>query len=132
MITKFNCDCGNTNPKKAKEYDGALGYEAIVCTVCGIYYDESGTHKPDEWSKKFIKREKFEYNILSPDGFTITPDNYKSKALANKTFTLWRKRYEKQGYYSSTNGRIALNQLKHECQMITINNGNIIDRYYIL
>jgi hypothetical protein len=61
MIIKFNCKCGNDNPKKAKEYDGALGYEAIICTLCGTYYDldENGkgrTNQPDEWSKKFIVR----------------------------------------------------------------------------
>jgi hypothetical protein len=54
MITKFTCDCGNTDPKKAKDYDGSLGYEAMICTVCGTYYDESGTHAPDDWSKQFI------------------------------------------------------------------------------
>jgi hypothetical protein len=73
-----------------------------------------------------------EYNILSPDGITISPNNFATKSSANKAFTQWRKRYEGQGYYSSNNGRIALNQLKHECQMITIKDGNVIDSYYIL
>jgi hypothetical protein len=63
MIIAFDCKCGNKDPKKAKFYDGALGYEAIVCTVCGIYYDfdEQGkprTNEPDEWSKKYIRKEK--------------------------------------------------------------------------
>ena len=63
MIISFNCECGNKDPKKAKEYDGALGYEAVICAVCGTYYDfdtegKPRTNKPDEWSKKFITRVK--------------------------------------------------------------------------
>ena len=60
MITRFICDCGNKDPKKAYAYDGCLGYEAIVCTCCGRYYDfdENGKfrrNKPDDWSKQFVK-----------------------------------------------------------------------------
>lgn len=55
MIIKITCPCGNTNPKQAYEYDGMLGYEAIVCTVCGAYSDWTGIHYADEWSKQFIK-----------------------------------------------------------------------------
>jgi len=54
MITKFTCSCGNTDPQKAKYYDGSLGYEAIVCKCCGRYYDHTGEHEPDDWSKKFV------------------------------------------------------------------------------
>jgi len=56
MITKFICTCGNTNPKKAKSYDGCLGYEALICTCCGTYYDYTGKHEPDDWSKKYINK----------------------------------------------------------------------------
>ena len=55
MITKFTCSCGNTDPKKALEYDGALGYEAIICTVCGAYYDLNGEYPKDGWSENYIK-----------------------------------------------------------------------------
>jgi hypothetical protein len=72
-----------------------------------------------------------EYNILSPDGISINMDNFKSKAKANKAFTLWRKRFELQGYYSSSYGRIALTELKHTCQMITIKDDDVIDCYYL-
>lgn len=63
MIIAFKCNCGNNNPKKAKFYDGSLGYEAIVCTVCGAYYDfdEHGKERynaPDDWGKKYIEKEK--------------------------------------------------------------------------
>jgi hypothetical protein len=56
MIVEFTCPCGNNDPKKAKHYDGALGYEALICTVCGRYFDHTeGEHEPDEWSKQFVK-----------------------------------------------------------------------------
>jgi hypothetical protein len=59
MIIKFTCSCGNTDPKKAKFYDGALGYEAIVCKCCGRYsdFDNDGKERinePDDWSKNFV------------------------------------------------------------------------------
>ena len=72
-----------------------------------------------------------EYNILSPDGISINMDNFKSKAKANAAFTLWRKRFESQGYYSSSYGRIALTELKHTCQIITIKDDNIIESKYL-
>ena len=56
MVIKFNCSCGNTNPKDTHEYDGCLGYEAIVCTCCGTYYDNTGEHLPDDWSKQFVNK----------------------------------------------------------------------------
>jgi hypothetical protein len=54
MVTKFNCTCGNQDPKKVKEYDGCLGYEALICLDCGKYYDHTGEHEPDEFSMSFI------------------------------------------------------------------------------
>jgi hypothetical protein len=61
MITKFTCSCGNNDPKKAKHYDGSLGYEAMICTVCGVYYDFDNdgkfrTNAPDDWSKEYIRK----------------------------------------------------------------------------
>jgi hypothetical protein len=55
MIIEFKCKCGNSNPSDAYEYSGMLGYEAIVCTVCGAYSDYTGWHYPDEWSMQYIK-----------------------------------------------------------------------------
>ena len=68
MITKFTCTCGNTDPSKAKYYDGCLGYEAIVCKCCGKYYDHTGEHEPDDWSKDFVNidaklKQKSETNV---------------------------------------------------------------------
>jgi len=58
MITKFNCSCGNNNPKLAYDYDGCLGYSAIVCKLCGKYYDFTGVHDQDEWSANFVINKK--------------------------------------------------------------------------
>lgn len=54
MITKFKCSCGNDDPKLFHEYMGSIGYEAIVCTLCGRYYDEFGEHTNDPWSIQFV------------------------------------------------------------------------------
>ena len=60
------------------------------------------------------------YQVLSPDGFTIEFDkpHYSSKKKATEAFNKWKKRYELQGYYSSNNGRITLDELEN---YITIN-----------
>ena len=59
-----------------------------------------------------------QYEILSPDGFTIEyVPFYSSKKKATDAFKKWLKRYEFQGYYSSTRfGRIPLNKVKNYCQ----------------
>lgn len=49
MITKFKCPhCGNSEVSKAKEYDGILGYEAIICMVCRWIHDHLGSHPPEK------------------------------------------------------------------------------------
>jgi len=55
------------------------------------------------------------YQVLSPDGFTIEFDKpyYPSKKKAFEAFDKWKKRYELQGYYSSNNGRIPLDELEN-------------------
>jgi hypothetical protein len=57
------------------------------------------------------------YEVLSPDGFTIEFDKpyYISKERAMIAFNEWKERYRKQGYYSSNNGRIYLNELENHC-----------------
>lgn len=59
------------------------------------------------------------FRILSPDGFDIRMDKfeYKEDEIENelKEFV---KRYEKQGYYSSNNGRIALENIADYCQVV--------------
>jgi hypothetical protein len=62
-----------------------------------------------------MKKDRFQ--VLSPDGFTIEFDvnSYPNEKSALKAFNNWAKRYESQGYYSSNNGRIPLNELKDYC-----------------
>ena len=52
-ITSFDCECGNNDPGKALEYEGSLGYEAIVWKVCGSYSDFTGAHHADSWRLEF-------------------------------------------------------------------------------
>lgn len=40
-------NCGNDKKENYKEYDGLLGYEAIICQVCGYIYDHTGAHPPE-------------------------------------------------------------------------------------
>lgn len=63
------------------------------------------------------------YQVLSPDGFTIEFDKwyYRSMKKAKEAFENWIRRYEVQGYYSSTQyGRIPLNELESYCQFKTL------------
>ncbi len=62
------------------------------------------------------------YDILSPDGFSIQFDKvFNSLMAAKKAFAEWVKRYEIQGYYSSTNyGRIPLSELEEYCTLIEL------------
>ena len=55
------------------------------------------------------------YEVLSPDGFTIEFDRpyYTSKEKAFEAFDKWKERYKIQGYYSSNNGRIPLEDLEN-------------------
>lgn len=82
----------------------------------------------------FINRESFDegvkpiyfkqrptlYQVISPDGFAFHPtDVFHSEAMAWKKFRDdYKKRYEKQGYYSSTQfGRIDLRDLIDYCSV---------------
>lgn len=66
------------------------------------------------------KKEKI--MVLSPDGITIEFDKwyYPSMERAKESFEKWKMRYEIQGYYSSNNGRIPLNELENYCTFKTI------------
>jgi hypothetical protein len=68
-----------------------------------------------------MKRPK--YKILSPDGFTIEfgVTYYPSMKKSKEAFEKFKKRFEFQGYYSSTKfGRIPLDQLENYCTFVTI------------
>lgn len=55
--------------------------------------------------------------VLSPDGFTIEFDRpyYTTKEKAMTAFNEWKERYRRQGYYSSNNGKIPLDELEKYC-----------------
>jgi hypothetical protein len=66
-----------------------------------------------------MKKQKFD--VLSPNGFSIHySDTYSSEEKAIKAFHEWKKRYESQGYYSSNNGRIPLNELHNYIKIIKL------------
>ena len=64
---------------------------------------------------------KERFDVLSPDGISIHySDTYPSEKKAMKAFEEWKKRFEFQGYYSSNNGRIPLEDLENHCSIKTI------------
>jgi hypothetical protein len=59
------------------------------------------------------------YRILSPDGIDISHDKWKYKESEVKpALEAFAKRYERQGYYSSNNGRIALEDIADCCEVV--------------
>ena len=56
MVITFKCSCGNTDPRKVHIYEGLLGYEALICKVCGRYYthEDPEPHEADEFSLQFV------------------------------------------------------------------------------
>jgi hypothetical protein len=73
-------------------------------------------------AKRMEGQENKRYQVLSPDGFIIERDveAYPSKEKAIAALDKWAERYQTQGYYSSNNGRIPLDELKNNCQIIII------------
>lgn len=63
------------------------------------------------------KRIMAKYQVLSPDGITIEFNKwaYPSMKKAKESFENWARRFERQGYYSSSNGQIPLNELINHC-----------------
>ena len=60
------------------------------------------------------------YNFLSPDGITITQDDYPTPEKAKEALTAFVDRFKTQGYYSSNAGRIAVADLEDNCKFITV------------
>ena len=69
------------------------------------------------------------YNIISPDGFTISRDEqYPNKKAARKAFTEWLKRYEQQGFYSSAkHGKIHVLDIEDYCKLIIEDKNELIE-----
>lgn len=63
------------------------------------------------------------YDVISPDGFSIRigVPPFKSIKERDAYFKMWKKRYERQGYYSSVKfGRIHLSDLADFCEWIEV------------
>ena len=58
-----------------------------------------------------------QYIVLSPDGYEIDFFPYNSRAEAERALKDFKKRYYAQGYYSSKNGEIPLDELEKHCQI---------------
>lgn len=66
-----------------------------------------------------IRTANVTFNFMSPDGFSISREDFSTQAQAESYFELWKKGYERQGYYSSNDyGRIELASLPQFCQLI--------------
>jgi hypothetical protein len=64
---------------------------------------------------------KKKYDVISPDGFSISfTDTYGSVKKAKEAFEEWKKRFEAQGYYSSNRGRIPLDELEEHCTIVEL------------
>jgi hypothetical protein len=63
-----------------------------------------------------------QFEVLSPDGFAIDrEETYPSVEVAKNKLDEWVKRYEQQGYYSTSNRqRIPLDELKDYCKIVQI------------
>jgi hypothetical protein len=56
MLIKATCPCGNNDVLRFIDYDGSLGYGAVICKTCGRYSDMEGEHEADLWSQNLIAR----------------------------------------------------------------------------
>lgn len=75
----------------------------------------------EEFVKTWVNSNTTQLIVLSPDGFAIHhSDTYKSKFSAIRAFVKWRENYRSQGYYSSTKGRIPLENLHNYCEITTV------------
>lgn len=68
---------------------------------------------------------EIEFTIHSPDGFSIYCETYKAPGTnylvsIKEIFDEWKRRYTRQGYYSSNTGRIQLDELHKHCTFIQI------------
>lgn len=69
------------------------------------------------------------HNYLSPDNIAISFEWFNSKDEADLFLTQWVKKFENQGYYSSSNfGRISLENLKEHCRYIQLENDITTDQ----
>ncbi len=98
------------------------GGKATMKTVKGGFHIEySFPEKKATSEKKSLKKKK--YDVISPDGFSIRigVPPFNSIKERDEYFKMWKKRFEKQGYYSSVKyGRIHLADLADYCEWIEV------------
>ncbi|MDO9000995.1 MAG: hypothetical protein Q7W45_14605 [Bacteroidota bacterium] len=110
--THSNKKAAETHFEKIKKRGG----KATMKTVKGGFYIEYSFPE-----KKVSKNKK--YDVISPDGFSIRigVPLFNSIKERDQYFKMWKKRYEKQGYYSSVKyGRIHLADLADYCEWIEV------------
>jgi hypothetical protein len=63
-----------------------------------------------------------QFDVFSPDGFAISREEiYPSREVAEQKLQEWVKRYEFQGYYSTSNReRITLDELASRCKIVEV------------
>ena len=61
------------------------------------------------------------YNILSPDGFTISMEDFNTPEEAENYALEWKEKFRNQGYYSSNKGRILFDEILDHCKPISYN-----------
>lgn len=105
----------------------ALAYE-IGISVTNITEEANSILK--QLNKMFPEKDLV-YDVLSPDGFSISRDEtWPTEEAARAAMMEWAKRYEQQGYYSTGNRyRIPVNELPSHCKIITLD-GNLINANY--
>jgi hypothetical protein len=54
------------------------------------------------------------YNVVSPDGFPITPEPFASVKAAKKFIPIWVEGYRQQGYYKYKDFHIPF-KILHKC-----------------
>jgi hypothetical protein len=60
------------------------------------------------------------YNVLSPDGFPITCEPFKTKKAAVAYIPQWCQRYQQQGYYSTMRrNQISLAELPDHLRLVS-------------
>lgn len=67
---------------------------------------------------EIIKSSEVTFNYQSPDGFTISYDDFATRSEAQQFYKEWKQSFIRQGYYSSNYGRIALSDLDEHCELI--------------
>jgi hypothetical protein len=98
--------------------------------------DHARHNKSESYEVPMSDRKKFSgggkteqrYQILSPDGFPLFRDRTFTESEILPAFEEWKKRYEKQGYYSTSNReRIDLRDLADMVDVIEVSDDYLED-----